>query len=76
MNFLLIKEDIFEISFEQPTDNELLAVKLSAGSNAFFFIVRQMRVLVGVPSKGGQGCCVTVQMHFFTAIIRHSIGIW
>ena len=37
MNFLLIKEDIFEISFEQPTDNELLAVKLSAGSNAFFF---------------------------------------
>lgn len=66
------KRGHFEISYEQPTDNELLAVKLSVGSKVFFFIVRQlMRVLVDVPSKGGQDCCVTVQMHFLTAIIRH-----
>lgn len=31
------KRGHFEISYEQPTDNELLAVKLSVGSNVFFF---------------------------------------
>ena len=29
------KKDIFEISYEQSTDNELLAVKLSVGSNDY-----------------------------------------